>query len=617
MPVTVESSTPRRLALVDLKPRGPVHPSPLDWRDQFIYLLMPDRFSDGREDQRPLFDRASLAQFKSSDKRLWMTSGKGFQGGTLKGIESKLDYLRRLGVTTLLIGPVWRQRPDLETYHGYGVQHFLDVDPRFGTRQDLRHLIDAAHERGMYVLLDIVLRHTGNNWFYDVDGNPREMVDYRFEPSYPFHSWRSGTGKSIRTIESLDDGIWPEEFQDPDWYLRAGRITRWDPDPWEHLLHQDNEFRRGDFCELKALNLKRQDVLEAVIRTYQYWIALSDCDGFRVDTVKHCSRGVCRDFCAAIREYGQAIGKDNFFLLGEVTGGSEMARAFLDIRGCDIDAILDIGEPTKRLAGMVKGFTAPGAFFDQFGELDVLGHRRKTGLYHVSILDDHDMVARRKHRFTANNDIPHVYEQVAHAAGVQLTTLGIPCIYYGTEQAFDGTEDRHDYCFEPKLSFEDRYVRESMFGSGFGPFETTGCHFFDPDHPTYLRTSAIAQLRNQQSPIGRALRRGRQYLRETSFLRRPFRIHGHGEITAWSRILHDQEVVVVLNTHGTAARGAEIVVEASLHSAGSAMTFLYKSDWSDTEFRDPPRDQTVRVKHGSSGATIRIDLHPAGMVILA
>jgi glycosidase len=152
-----------------------------------LYFLLPDRFSDGGEASRPLFDRANPGQFRAPDKRAWMEGGKKFQGGTLKGIASKLDYLKELGVTALWIGPIWRQRPDLETYHGYGIQNFLDVDARFGTRQDLRDLVDAAHVRGIYVLLDIIYNHTGNNWFYRVNGDPRETLPYRFQPPYPFH----------------------------------------------------------------------------------------------------------------------------------------------------------------------------------------------------------------------------------------------------------------------------------------------------------------------------------------------------------------------------------------------------------------------------------------------
>lgn len=182
MSVAIEPSAPTSLAHADLRPRGRVHKSPDDWRDQVLYFLLPDRFSDGSEEERPLFDRANPEQFKGSDKRTWMEAGKKFQGGTLKGILSKLDYLQTLGVTTLFLAPIFRQRRDLETYHGYAIQNFLDVDPRFGTRQDLRHLVDAAHDRGMYVLLDITYNHTGNNWFYDENGVPKETLPYRFQP---------------------------------------------------------------------------------------------------------------------------------------------------------------------------------------------------------------------------------------------------------------------------------------------------------------------------------------------------------------------------------------------------------------------------------------------------
>ena len=557
MSVRIEATAPTQLASADLKPRGSVHPSPHDWRDQVLYFLLPDRFSDGQEADRPGFDREAPEAFKTPDKRIWMEGGKKFQGGTLKGIESKLDYLQGLGVTALWIGPIWRQRPDLETYHGYGIQNFLEIDPRFGTRQDLRNLVDAAHDRGMYVLLDIIYNHTGNNWFYDDHGTRRDTLPYRFQPPYPFHAWRSGTGEAAASAATPNDGVWPRDFQSMDWYTRAGQIGKWDPEPWEDPLNPDNEFRRGDFFDLKDLNLNRDDVLSALIRVYQYWIALSDCDGFRIDTVKHVSWDGSRHFCGAIHEYAESIGKENFLLLGEVTGGTEMVVDYLEIFGRNIDAVLDIGAPSSRLGGMVKGLAEPSPFFDQFSGHDLLGSHRATGSYHVSILDDHDMVGRDKHRFAANNSLPSQYEQVAHAVGVQLTTLGIPCIYYGTEQSLDGTQNRHDFDIEGHLSFEDRYIREAMFGGTFGAFEASGCHFFDPDHPTYLRIAAIARVRNRQDQVGLALRRGRQYLRQTSILDpEQFSIPGAGELVAWSRVLFDQEVLVAINTHGTEGRGA-------------------------------------------------------------
>lgn len=623
----IESIAPKTLSAIDLNPRGRVNPSPATWQDQVFYFLLPDRFSDGKEGDRPQFDRDDPSR-PTANKTVWMTAGKKFVGGTLKGIESKLDYLQNLGVTTLWVGPIWKQRRDLETYHGYGIQNFLDIDPRFGTRQDLRDLVDAAHDRGMYVLLDIIYNHTGNNWFYrDENGNPVTTKPYRFSPPHDIHGWRSGRGESTSEIADIEDGVWPEEFQNWEWYTRAGQIGRWDAPSDEDPLHPDVEFRRGDFFDLKDINLSRNDTLEALIQAYQYWIALSDCDGFRIDTVKHLPWEASRNFCGAIHEYAESIGKENFMLLGEVTGGAATARTYLEIFGLNVDAVLDIGEPTVQLAGFVKGQRNPQGFFGQFGGFDALGSHRLVGQYHVSILDDHDMVGRQgKHRFSAHNSIPARYEQVAHAVGVQLTTLGIPCIYYGTEQAFDGTEDRHDFSLEPGGGFEDRYIREAMFGGLFGAFETEKCHFFDCSHPAYLRIAAIARIRNYNNEtdlddpknlIGLALRRGRQYLRETSFLNRPFSIPGAGELVAWSRIFRDREVVVAINTNGTENRGAYVTVDASIYPPGSPLQLLYRSDWSDGQLQNPPTSETVTAEEFKGRSAVRLDLPPAGMVILA
>lgn len=258
----------------------------------------------------------------------------------------------------------------------------------------------------------------------------------------------------------------------------------------------------------------------------------------------------------------------------------------------------------------------------QFTGHDILGTHRETGRYHISILDDHDRVGRSKCRFASHNTISKAYQQVAHAVGFQLTTLGIPCIYYGTEQAFEGSLDDHDKTIEPadaygKFPFDDRYIRESMFGGSFGAFQTEDCHFFDTAHPAYLHIAAIAAIRNRKDLIGLALRRGRQYQRETSFLDKPFALYGPGELLAWSRILFDQEVLLVLNTNGTEGRGADIITDAALHKNTPTLSLLYKSDWNEAQLKNPPTNQTVPVQYQNGRATVRIDLPPAGMAVLA
>jgi glycosidase len=636
MPTTIEALSPSRLSDTSLTPRGPVHQSPADWRDQILYFLLPDRFSDGREATRPRFDRADAHRHAAPDKAAWMASGNVFQGGTIRGIASKLDYLQALGVTALWIGPIFKQRGDIPTYHGYAIQDFLDVDPRFGTRQQLRDLVDAAHARGIYVLLDIIYNHSGNNWFYERDGSPVDTVDYRFEPPHALFRWRSGSGQPIAAIPAggRDDGVWPVEFQNPDFYTRAGSIGRFDPEPWENPLDPRNEFRRGDFFSLKDLAVQERvplardpgadAVLSALIRVYQYWIALTDVDGFRVDTVKHVSFEASRNFCGAIHEYAESIGKHNFLLLGEVAGGAGLTRSYLDVFGRNLDAALDLGEPMDVLAATVKGLSAPSRFFAQFGGHDELGTHREVGRYHVSVLDDHDMINRHpKARFAAGNADPARYVQSAHAIGMQLTTLGIPCIYYGSEQAFDGSEAYHDLSIEGagsdgKIPFRDRYIREAMFGGAFGAFGTSGCDFFDRDHPTYLRIAAIARVVTRRDPTGMALRRGRQYPREVRFLADGgYQPPRQGEIVAWSRIMFDREVLVVLNTHGGEARGGDVTVDHRLHPPGSTMSVLYRSDWSDAQLRNPPTGETVAVGDDAGRSTVRVDLPAAGMAILA
>jgi glycosidase len=291
-----------------------------------------------------------------------MAGGTVFQGGTIAGVQSKLPYLKGLGATALWVGPVFKQRKDLETYHGYGIQDFLDVDPRFGTRQDLRNLVDAAHALGLYVILDIIYNHSGNNFFYDDDsGSPVDTRSYRFSPSYTRSHWRSSTGTPIKALTGRDDGVWPAEFQVDEFYTRAGSIRsgHFDPQSWEARLDPRNEFRRGDFFSLKDLRIQEQHpfvpdaqasaVLDALIKVYQYWIALTDCDGFRVDTVKHVSFEASRNFSGAIHEFAESIGKENFLVLGEVAGGAAITRDYLEVFGRNLDAALDLGGPMDTL----------------------------------------------------------------------------------------------------------------------------------------------------------------------------------------------------------------------------------------------------------------------------
>ena len=102
-------------------------------------------------------------------RQTWEIQGEGWQGGNLKGLESKIGYLSRMGITTIWISPIFKQVSFQETYHGYGVQNFLAVDLKFGTEDDLKSLVNTAHSFGIYIILDIILNHTGNVFSYNPD----------------------------------------------------------------------------------------------------------------------------------------------------------------------------------------------------------------------------------------------------------------------------------------------------------------------------------------------------------------------------------------------------------------------------------------------------------------
>lgn len=150
---------------------------------------MLDRFSDGNEkggygdaQDHPATTgttpSATTGDIGSVPYWQWLGEAPGWHCGTLKGLRSKLGYLRRLGVTAIWISPGFKQAPFEATYHGYGIQNFLDVDPHFGTREDLRDLVDAAHQQGIYCILDIILNHAANVFGYQ---------DARYHRAGPSH----------------------------------------------------------------------------------------------------------------------------------------------------------------------------------------------------------------------------------------------------------------------------------------------------------------------------------------------------------------------------------------------------------------------------------------------
>ncbi|TCV90868.1 alpha-amylase family glycosyl hydrolase [Sulfurirhabdus autotrophica] len=556
---------------LDFRPVSHLHPSPRDWRDQFIYFLLVDRFDN---------NVAGLQPFKPGITPTGRDPEKGhrFQGGNLKGITRRLDYIKGLGCTTIWLSPILKNRPDLsDTYHGYGIQDFMHVDPRFGTLQDLQELTAEAHSREMYVILDVVLNHTGDVWQYP-DDNPYYFYE---DQTFPFGGWREAN--PIPEFQD-DDAIWPVELQTPDAFKRRGQIRDWN-DPVEA--------RDGDFLSLKELDLPRPTVLDTLIKIYKYWIATADIDGFRIDTVKHMESSATAIFCNAMREYAKRIGKYNFFLYGEIVADDATIQKYIGrnsrIEGTNerfpaLDAALDF--PLYfLLEDVIKGFASPAFLRNRYEEFyDLYADHGEAGRYFVTFVDNHDQMARPYRRFMYNNPYQR---QAVLAIGYLLTSQGVPCIYYGTEQGFDGAGS------------DDSYVRECMFGGSWGAFNTTGGHFFNPDHPIYKAIRIIARIRSKEP----ALRYGRQYFREISENGLDFAQPMDGHCTlAYSRILDTEEVLVCLNLDNV-PRSDYITVDVKLSGKGRMMG-------------DMMHGGKVKIQEMNNRAYVQVMLPAHGMAIL-
>ena len=609
----------RRVADLDLSAltARQYFPSPAAWEDEVLYFLMIDRFSDGREtgfrgNDGQLVQTGVTPPFAAGDagnaaRDAWVAAGQRYCGGTLRGLATKIGYLARLGVTAIWISPIFKQLVSRETYHGYGIQDFLDIEPRFGTRDDLRALVDTAHQHGVRVILDIILNHTGDVFGYDADryetrgGDGGTFMDPRWDSrEYRVAGFRDSSGAAniplgpVSPATHPDAAVWPAELQAASTFTRKGRIDNWDHDP---------EFLEGDFSDLKNVQLGQGTVddyqpsaaLRALGEVYKFWIAFADLDGYRVDTVKHMDLGASRFFASVIHEFTQAIGKENFYLIAEITGGRQ--RAFQTLETTGLDAALGVDDIPDKVEYLAKGFRNPEDYFTLFRNSLLVQKESHVWFRNkvVTMFDDHDQVrkGREKARFCADDGADR---QVLNALALNATTLGIPCVYYGTEQAFAGNGP------------SDQFLRETMFGGEYGAFQSRGRHFFREDGAVYRELARVLRVRRDNLP----LRRGRQYLREISGNGSDFglpRIVGTEirSVVAWSRIFNEVELLVALNTDAQTPRTAWVTIDDGLHRTGDTLRCLYSTDASQI-------GATVMVE-ARNGKAVRLTLPAAGFAI--
>lgn len=544
-----------------------------EWREEFIYFIMVDRFHDDQK-RTP-----TLTPWRSQGIR----TPSDFYGGKITGITKHLDYIAGLGCTAIWLSPVFENNPG--AYHGYNINNYLNIDPHFGTKQDLIDLVDAAHnfQRNgeawpIRVILDVVINHSGDNWSYPDD----EPYYYWKDQQFQFGKWR----RSDRPI--------PIELRDENWYHRRGQIRNYDASP---------EMDHGDIDTLKDYanddTATGSDVVNALIKSHCYWIREADVDGFRVDAVKHMNAVACSRFSSSVREYAYSLGKRGFFLFGEVASPEDkIYDRYLgpntsagDGKGAvffGLDSVLDFrlaegvfgDENNAPLRDVLKGFKGPQTLFNRLdAQWQRALSRGEIGRYLVRFVDNHDSFWQPSGRFGngASDD------QVIGAVGFLLCGLGTACMYYGTEQGFSGQGG-------------DNEMREAMFDKS-----TPGRNLLNPNCRIYQEIAKIADvMRNTE-----ALRFGRMYYRQISGDGVNFGFpYGYTYTLAFSRLLYGQEVLVAYNVSDQ-PRNDCVIVDSTFHGGGT-MKYLYGGTG------------TIPVQTAPDGSRyVQLNLPGHGFVILA
>ena len=220
-------------------------PSP-DWRDQIIYFVMTDRFNDGD----PGNNDQGAGEFEAGNN-------SKYNGGDLRGIAQKIDYIRGLGATALWITPPvanqwWDPQHQYSGYHGYWAENFKAVDKHLGNLDDYQRLSHALHSTGMYLVQDIVVNHTGNFFSYGKNWRAND----------PAFGYQPNPGSLPVTRPSQP----PFDMNDPrDPAQRKAGIYHWTPEVADYSdTQQERNFQMAGLDDLNTENPRMRAALHYV-----------------------------------------------------------------------------------------------------------------------------------------------------------------------------------------------------------------------------------------------------------------------------------------------------------------------------------------------------------------
>ncbi|MBU0695784.1 MAG: glycoside hydrolase family 13 protein [Bacteroidetes bacterium] len=356
-----------------------------------IYLIMPDRFANGN------YSNDKISGLK--DQTFSRDSMYYRHGGDIQGIIDHLDYLKDLGATALWLTPVQENDEFKTSYHGYANTENYKIDPRYGTNELYKKLVEDAHQKEMKIVMDVVPNHVGSQHWTVLDKPFKDWV----------HQWPSFT----RTT-----------YKDQ---------TLFDP----HASAADKKLMQNGWFDyhMPDMNQENQMVANYIEQSYIFWIEYAGVDGFRIDTYPYNNLEFMAHWQKRVKdEY------PNFTLYGE-TYVHGMANQAYFTQGKTVNQKIDTELPAT--TDFQVHFSLLDALNQKFGWTEGVNE-----LYTVLASDYLYQDAYRNVIFLDNHDITRFYSGVGEdftkfksGLAMLLTLRGVPQIYYGTELAMPGVNN--------------------------------------------------------------------------------------------------------------------------------------------------------------------------------
>ena len=398
--------------------------APFDWRAANVYFLLTDRFNNGDPENDLNFDRS-------------LETGKlrGFEGGDLKGITQKIKegYFNDLGINAIWMTPIVEQihgATDEGTgvtygFHGYWAKDWTAIDPNFGTKEDLKELVETAHNNGIRVLLDAVINHTGPVTDKDPVW-PSEWV--RTSPRCEYSNYENTITCTL--VDNLPD-IKTESNEEVE--LPPQLVEKWKAEGrYEQEVKELDEF----FARTGHPRAPRFYIMKWLTD----YITEFGIDGYRCDTVKHTEEFVWKEFKAtcdyAFNQYKEAnpdkvLDDSDFYLVGEIYNYGISSGKMFDFGDKQVNYFDDMF--TSQINFEFKWNAKQMSMNEFHSKYDALLHNELNGFGILNYLSSHDDGSP----FDPNREKPF------ETATKLLLSPGGSQVYYGDERArslvIDGT----------------------------------------------------------------------------------------------------------------------------------------------------------------------------------